>query len=348
MRARPDIQTPIAFLTKRVRAPDEDDWGKLKRVLQYLKGTMYLKLTLTVDSLNTIRWWVDASYGVHADLKGHTGMMMSLGKGATMSFSRGQKLNCRSSTEAEIIGIDDAIPDIMWGKYFIEAQGYGVTSNVLLQDNKSTILLATNGRMSSSKRTKHIHHRFFLVKDLVDRGEIEVKYAPTDVMWSDVLTKPLSGRKFRELRAQLMNCPVDYDDEAERKLTHPGLLPKEESYGPPQGTRDCVRKAGVDEHRNDPLNGRGKTSLKRKVSWRSPLIQRRSVLRDDSFGDKENCSEIPDDVEKLRIACDRQARLIGQKISKQDLAKLRLAGARYRLAKNGGSIIPRGNQVPRQ
>ena len=70
----------------------------------------------------------------------------------------------------------------MWGKYFIEAQGYGVTSNVLLQDNKSTILLAANGWMSSLKRTKHIHHQFLLVKDLVDRGEIEVKYASTEVM----------------------------------------------------------------------------------------------------------------------------------------------------------------------
>ena len=144
-----------------------------------------------------------------------------------------------------------------------------------------------------------------------------------------------------------MNCPVDYDDEAKRRMTHPGLLPKEESYGPPQGTRDCVRKAGVDKRQDGSPDERGVTLWKRKVSWRSPLIQRRSVLRDDSFGDKENCSEIPDDVEKLRIACDRQARLIGQKISKQDLAKLRLAGARYRLAKNGGSIIPHGNRVPR-
>ena len=58
-------------------------------------------------------------------------MMMSLGQGAVMSFSKVQKLNARSSTIAELIGVDDAIPDIMWGKYFIEAQGYTVTSNIL-------------------------------------------------------------------------------------------------------------------------------------------------------------------------------------------------------------------------
>ena len=54
MRARPGIKKSIAFLTKRVRDPDEDDWQKLKRVLKYLKGTRHMKLTLTVDNMNTV------------------------------------------------------------------------------------------------------------------------------------------------------------------------------------------------------------------------------------------------------------------------------------------------------
>jgi len=83
--------------------------------------------------------------------------MMSFSKGAAMSLSKKQKLNAQSSTESELIGIDDVIPSIMWLLYFIKAQGYEVTQNILYQDNKSTILLATNGRMSSSKQTKHIH-----------------------------------------------------------------------------------------------------------------------------------------------------------------------------------------------
>jgi hypothetical protein len=38
-----DIQTAVSFLTTRVQAPDEDDdWGKLKRVLKYLNSTRYL------------------------------------------------------------------------------------------------------------------------------------------------------------------------------------------------------------------------------------------------------------------------------------------------------------------
>ena len=47
-RARRDIQMVVAFLTTRVKSPDEDDWGKLKWVLTYLNGTKYLKLKLSV------------------------------------------------------------------------------------------------------------------------------------------------------------------------------------------------------------------------------------------------------------------------------------------------------------
>jgi hypothetical protein len=158
---RRDIQTAVAFLTIRVKKPDEDDWGKLKRLIKYLKGTKHLRLRLSVDNLGVIRWWVDASYNVHEDCKGQTGAMMSLGNGAQISFSRKQKLNVRSSCEGELVGLDDAMPNILWVRYFIEAQGYTVEQNIVYQDNKSTILLATNGRWSSNKRTKHIKSRYF-------------------------------------------------------------------------------------------------------------------------------------------------------------------------------------------
>jgi hypothetical protein len=54
-RARRDIQTAMAFLTTRVKSPDEDDWGKLKRVLKYLNGTRYLKLRLAVESMGMLK-----------------------------------------------------------------------------------------------------------------------------------------------------------------------------------------------------------------------------------------------------------------------------------------------------
>ena len=244
MRARPDILTVVSFLIKRVREPDEDDWGKLKWVLKYLKGTLHLKLTLQVDSLNTISWWVDASYGAHMDLKGHTGMVMYLGRGACMSTSKGQKLNVWSSTEGELVGIDDVMPKMMWGKYFIEAQGYTVEHNICYQDNKSKILLTTNGRQSASSRCKHIRHRYFLVKDRLDSGDLEIKHAPTEDMWSDVRTKPQQGMLCKLMRAELMNCYLHYDNELEQKNTHPRLLPQAPE-GISQASVSLLKKTGV-------------------------------------------------------------------------------------------------------
>ena len=76
--ARRDIQTAVAFITIRVKKPDEDDWGTLKCILRYLNGTRYMKLTLQVENLSIVKWLADASYNVHPDSKGHTdgGMML--------------------------------------------------------------------------------------------------------------------------------------------------------------------------------------------------------------------------------------------------------------------------------
>lgn len=203
-RARRDIQTAVAFLTTRVKGPDEDDWGKLKRVLKYLNGTLDLGLCLSVENLGIVRWYVDASYATHEDCRGHTGAMMTLGKGAAISFSRKQKTNARSSTEAELIGMYDALPSVLHARYFLEAMGYKVNQNIIYQDNKSSITLEKNGRTSGSKRTKHIKVRYFFIKDMVEQGEVEIQHCPTKEMWSDVLTKPKQGKEFLEMRAKLL------------------------------------------------------------------------------------------------------------------------------------------------
>jgi hypothetical protein len=71
-RARRDIQPCTAFLTTRVKYPDEDNWGKLKRLLGYLKGTLHMPLVLSADSLALSCWLVDVAYMVHNNMKGHT------------------------------------------------------------------------------------------------------------------------------------------------------------------------------------------------------------------------------------------------------------------------------------
>ena len=96
--------------------------------------------------MNVLKWYVDASFGMHPDFKSHTGAMMTFGSGVVQSLSRKQKLNTRSSTEAELVAVDDASTLILWTQLFLEAQGYDIEKNILYQDNKATILLETNGK----------------------------------------------------------------------------------------------------------------------------------------------------------------------------------------------------------
>jgi len=70
-RAHRDLQTVVSFLTTRVQAPVEDDWGKLKKVLKYLNETRYLKLILGADAMNfAIHWYIDGSHQIHEDCRG--------------------------------------------------------------------------------------------------------------------------------------------------------------------------------------------------------------------------------------------------------------------------------------
>ena len=204
-RARPDIQTAISFLCTRVKEPDVDDYKKLGRVIRYLRGTNDMILTLEHDNSHIIKWWVDASFACHNDMRSHTGGVMTLGKGAAYATSTRQKLNSRSSTEGELVAVNDVMPHILWTRNFLISQGITVKDNVVFQDNKSAILLEENGKASSSKRTRHINIRYFFVKDRINQKELRIQHCGAQDMIGDFFTKPLQGALFYKYRRVIMN-----------------------------------------------------------------------------------------------------------------------------------------------
>ena len=141
------------------------------------------------------------------------------------STSKKHKLNTTSSTEAELVSVHDVMPQVLWTRYFLQAQGYNVTDNVVFQDNQSTILLEKNGKASSGKRTRHINIRYFFITDRINTQEVRVSYCPTADMFADFFTKPLQGSLFRRLRDFILNLNVNY-------------VPTSSSTG--SGTQECV------------------------------------------------------------------------------------------------------------
>ncbi len=138
--ARPYVSTAIAFLTTRVRAPDINDWRKLSHLMEYLRVNRLCPLILSADGSGVLMWYVDASFAVHPNMHSHAGGGLTRGRGFPVVSSTKQKLNTRSSTDSELVGVDNMMPIVVWSWYFLMAQGYGVTQNLLLQDNRSSML----------------------------------------------------------------------------------------------------------------------------------------------------------------------------------------------------------------
>jgi hypothetical protein len=100
-----------------------------------------MPLILSANGRGILKWWVDTSFAVHPNMRGHSGGGLSLGRVFPIVRFTNHKLNARSSTDTEIVGSGDFMPAICWTRYFMKVQGYGVKDNVLFQDNKSSILL---------------------------------------------------------------------------------------------------------------------------------------------------------------------------------------------------------------
>jgi histone deacetylase 1/2 len=195
-RVRPDILTAISFLSKRVLTPTEQDKKKLERVLKYIRGTKDKGIVLEAGKCLSILAYIDSSYGVHMDMRSHTGCVIGLGLGPIYAKSSGQKINTKSSTEAELVGLSDSTGQVVWTRNFLLEQGYDVGPATIYQDNMSTIIMATKG--GSFKRTKHLLCKHSYVRERIANKEIVLKHLPTKKMVADMLTKPVSFKQLNK------------------------------------------------------------------------------------------------------------------------------------------------------
>ena len=117
----------------------EDDWEKLRRVVQNLKQTIDDVRLIACDNLNSLYTWVDAAYGVWLNMQSQTGGCMSMGLGMVNCRSSKEKLNTKSSTESEIVGMSDYMSYNLWFKNFMGAQDYEIKKNIVYQDNHNRL-----------------------------------------------------------------------------------------------------------------------------------------------------------------------------------------------------------------
>jgi hypothetical protein len=131
-------------------------------------------------------------------MRSHTGGAISFGGGRILCKSSKQKLNTRSSTKAKFVGASDYLPNTIWVKNFLEAQGYTISKSIFEQDNESAIRLEKNGHTSAGLKSRHIDVRYFWMKDRIKAEAINIQHCPILLMVGDFFTKSLQGHLFRK------------------------------------------------------------------------------------------------------------------------------------------------------
>jgi hypothetical protein len=208
-RTYPEILPETTYLASKYYKATEADWIKLRRVVEYMNYDKEAHcLFLRPKSLKIIAS-ADASYAEHDDAKSHSGGCIGFeGFNGQVSwfifYSRKQSVVAKSSCEAELIAQCSIADYVVWLRDLLQELGMDTnTPAVIHQDNQSTIRLGQQGT-GSFKRAKHIKVRYFWVKELIDQGVAMFQYTHTSEMVSDMLTKPVTGYKFKYLLAKLL------------------------------------------------------------------------------------------------------------------------------------------------
>ena len=128
-----------------------------------------------------------------------------------------------SSTESEVVGIYDVLPQILWTKKFLEDQGVSIKETVLYQDNMISMLLEQNRQQSSTKQMKHMDIWYFYV------GSLSLHHCSTNEMLANYFTKPLQdslfvcfhnhimGAEFEDGNPKTHRSVLGYQDDHENK-----------------------------------------------------------------------------------------------------------------------------------
>ncbi|CAI7913310.1 unnamed protein product [Closterium sp. NIES-53] len=190
---RPDLAYPLSILARYV-APGRhrpEHMAAAKRVLRYLCSTLGLGLVLggrrpVVLSGHTDSSWADDQ----ATQRSSQGYTFSLGFGSVSWRSTRSSSVLGSSCEAEIYAGAMAAQELRWLTYLLTDLGEPPRyPPVLYVDNKAMLALCREHRLEH--RTKHIALRYFLARELHQRGQLRLAYVASEANTSDIFTKAL-------------------------------------------------------------------------------------------------------------------------------------------------------------
>ena len=198
---RPDISFATMVLSTLIKHARPGDMPSVMRVIKYLHQRKGLGLRFRREGRRTfdVSAEADASHLAHHDSKGTSGYSVSVNGSRVLWRSRKQKIVTRSSSETELVSLNELVAELVWVVEWLHETGLRDKDACgpvrVAQDNMSTMLLAARG-VGGHGNTRHMDSKLNYVKQLVDARTIVLVYTPTDELSADLLTKPLSGSVF--------------------------------------------------------------------------------------------------------------------------------------------------------
>ena len=169
-----------------------------------------MSLILGPNGTVMLKWWINVSHEAHLNIRDYAEGTVCMGRGLPISDSTNQKSKTRISTELKIVGVDEFMPGILWARNVLKDQHYGVTENIIFQNNRSALLLENNSKASIVNRKKHINIIIFAT-GRIQKGEISVEWCPTNYMNGDLFTNPNPGSLLWRFRDLIMGVVVQLD-----------------------------------------------------------------------------------------------------------------------------------------
>ncbi|KAL5538278.1 hypothetical protein UlMin_045948 [Ulmus minor] len=195
---RPDLAYSASLVSRFMSNPGRGHWKAVKWILRYVKGTSDVGLLYKrcEGSGAKLMGYVDADYAGDLDKRRSlTGYFFTL-FGCTVSWkAQLQPVVALSTTEAEYIAATEGVKEAMWLKGLVGELGCMHDKVEVFCDNQSSIHLTKNQMFH--ERTKHIDIKLHFIRDVVSQGTVSVEKIYTDENPSDMMTKPVTGAKFK-------------------------------------------------------------------------------------------------------------------------------------------------------
>ncbi|CAI7743146.1 unnamed protein product [Closterium sp. NIES-54] len=186
---RPDLAYPLSILARYV-APGRhrpEHWEAAKRVLRYLCCTSGMGLMLGGWGPVVLTGHADTSWVDDLATQSYT---FSLCSGSISWQSTCSSSVLSSSCEAEIYARAMAAQELRWLTYLLTDLGERPRSPPFLYvDNNAMIALCQEHKLEH--RMKHITLRYFLARELQQRGQLRLAYVATWANTADIFTKAL-------------------------------------------------------------------------------------------------------------------------------------------------------------